>query len=415
VSGRVVDELGEPVANAQVWLQQMRFYQGRRQLVFLSSARTDDTGLYRIASIVPGDYVVVAYFRETWASDDNKETLGYAPSYFPSSANPGDAQRLKVAAGQEATAIDITLVAGRAAAIAGTLTGSDGLPLGGASVSLRQELMGPNGGTMSMVSSTRVAEDGTFTLRNVPPGEYQIGATGSPAGDRPSESASTTIVMSGRDVHGLGLSTNRGGLVTGRLLTDTGAPLPAGALRVITSSAVFERQTSVTPPQEDGLAGPDGQFRRLAPAGPVFIRPSGLRAGWALKQVLVGGRDVTDVPVDVVPNQTLADVTVVISSTLPAVSGRVTDARGPGGPVLLVPADPARWFEASGALRAARPDPSGKFRFENVRAGEYLAIAVDRMEAWQLNDPEFLSPLREKAVRIAVAQEPVAIDLKVIR
>lgn len=414
VSGRVSDELGEPVANAQVWLQQLRFYQGQRKLVFLASARTDDTGLYRISSIAPGDYLVVAYSRETWASDDYKQTFGYAPSYFPSTANPGDAQRLKVVAGQEAGAIDITLVAGRAAAISGTVTAADGSPLSGATVGLAQELMGPNGGTMSMIGNSRAGAEGTFTVRNIPPGEYQLRATGTP-GDRASESASQTIVMSGRDIEGLVLGGNRGGLVTGRLITHSGTPLPPGALRVITTSAIFERSTTSTPPNEDGLAGADGRFTRRAPAGPAFIRPSGLRSGWAVKQVLVGGRDYTDTPIEIVPEQTLADVTVVISNSLPAVSGRVIDARGGGGPVLLVPADPARWFEASGAMRSARPDPSGRFRFDQVRPGDYLALAVDRMEPWQLNDPEFLNPLREKATRIAVAEEPVSIDLQVIR
>ena len=416
VSGRVVDDVGEPVANAQVWLQQMRFYQGRRQLVFIGSGRTDDTGLYRIASIVPGDYVVVAYFRETWASDDNKQTLGYAPSFFPGTAKPGDAQRIKVVAGQEATAIDITLVAGRAASISGTVTASDGVPIPGASVALAQELMGPNGGSMSMIGSTSAAGDGSFTVRNIPPGEYQLRAGGTPGGDRASETVTSTVVLSGRDITGLALGTNRGALITGRLVTDTGAPLPPGALRVITSSATFERSNPQPPPQEDGLAGADGQFKRRTPAGPVFIRPSGLRPGWALKQVIVGGRDYTELPIDMVGEQTLADVTVVVSNTLPAVSGRVTDARGAGGgPVVLVPADPTRWFEASGAMRSARPDPSGRFRFDNVRPGDYLAIAVERMEAWQVNDPEFLAPLREKATRVTVAQEPVTVDLRVIR
>jgi hypothetical protein len=216
-------------------------------------------------------------------------------------------------------------------------------------------------------------------------------------------------------MEGIVLGGNRGGLVTGRIVADTGAGLPPGALRVITSSATFERSTGTTPPTEDGLAGAEGRFTRRAPAGSAFIRASGQPPGWALKQVLIGGRDHTDTPVDIQPEQTLADVTVVISNRLPAVTGRVTDARDGGGPVLLVPADPARWFEASGAMRSARPDHSGKFRFDHVRPGEYFALAVERMETWQLSDPDFLHPLRDKATRISVAEEPVAIDLRVIR
>jgi protocatechuate 3,4-dioxygenase beta subunit len=413
VSGRVSDEAGEGVANAQVWLQQMRFYEGRRKLVPLASARTDDTGLYRIASIAPGEYLVVAYFRETWASDDNKETLGYAPSYYPGTANPGEAQRIKVVAGQEAAAIDVVLVPGRAAAVSGTVIAADGTPLAGASVGLAQEIAGPGGASMSMIGNARAAADGAFVLRSIPPGEYQLRATGT-AGDR-AESASTTVLLTGRDLDGIVLGGNRGGLVTGRIVTDTGGPLPAGALRVMTTSAAFARSTTQTPPIEDGAPGADGRFTRRAPAGAAFIRPSGQPAGWALKQVIVGGRDHTDTPVEIHPEQTLGDVTVVISNRLPPVTGRVTDPGDAGGPVLLVPADPARWLEASGALRSARPDHSGRFRFEHVRPGEYLAVAVERMEAWQLNDPEFLHSVREKATRISVAEEPVSVDLRVVR
>lgn len=414
VSGRVIDETGEPVASAQVWLQQMRFYEGRRKLVPLASARSDDTGLYRIASIAPGDYLVVAYFRETWASDDNTQTLGYAPSYFPGAANPADAQRVRVAAGQEAGAIDIALVAGRAAAISGTVTAADGSPLAGASISLVQEIMGPAGGTTSIIASSRAAADGMFTLRSVSPGEYRLRASGS-SGDRATETASATIVLAGRDLDGVVLGGNRGGLLRGRIVTDTGSPLPAGALRVITTSAGFERSTGSPPPGEDGLAGADGTFTRRAPAGSAFVRTSGQPSGWGLKQVTIGGRDSTDLPIDLMPEQTLADVIVVISNRLPAVSGRVQDPRDAGGPVLLVPADPARWFEASGAMRSARPDRSGRFRFESVRPGDYLILAVERMEPWQVNDPEFLTPLRERATKISVAEEAMSIDLQVVR
>jgi protocatechuate 3,4-dioxygenase beta subunit len=414
VSGRVIDELGEPVANAQVWLQQMRFYEGRRRLVPLASARTDDTGLYRIASIAPGEYLVVAYFRETWASDDNTQTLGYAPSFFPNTAAAAEAQRVKVVAGQEAGAIDIALVAGRAAAISGTVTAFDGAPLAGASVSLGQEITGPNGASMSTIGSTRASADGTFTIRNIPPGEYQLRASGSVA-DRAPEGAAMTVSVSGRDLTGIVVGGNRGGLLMGRLMTDTGAPLPRGALRVITSSATFERSMSSSPPKEDGLAGADGTFTRRTPAGPAFIRISGAPPGWALKQVAIAGRDSTEVPVDIQPEQTIADVTVVVSNRLAAVTGRLAGARDASGTVLLVPAAPALWFEASGALRSARPDRTGGFTFDDVRPGEYLVVAVERMETWQRHDPEFLAPLREKATRIVVAEEPVSIDLQVVR
>jgi protocatechuate 3,4-dioxygenase beta subunit len=67
---------------------------------------------------------------------------------------------------------------------------------------------------------------------------------------------------------------------------------------------------------------------------------------------------------------------------------------------VLFPADSARWLEASGALRSTRPDQSGRYRFDAVRPGEYLLIAVAQMEPWQVNDPEFLAPLRARAAKV---------------
>jgi hypothetical protein len=37
------------------------------------------------------------------------------------------------------------------------------------------------------------------------------------------------------------------------------------------------------------------------------------------------------------------------------------------------------------------------------------------MQAWQLYDPDVLEPLREKATKITVEADPIAMDLKVVR
>src|SRR4051794_17224066 len=109
VSGRLTDEAGEAVSGATVWLQQMQFFHGRKQYVEQTSAQTDDTGLYRISSVPPGEFVLFATFRETWTADDKPaQTLGYAPTYFPGSANPIEAQRIKVTAGHETGGIDFS-------------------------------------------------------------------------------------------------------------------------------------------------------------------------------------------------------------------------------------------------------------------------------------------------------------------
>jgi hypothetical protein len=149
----------------------------------------------------------------------------------------------------------------------------------------------------------------------------------------------------------------------------------------------------------------------------VVLRVSGLPRGWAVKSVDVGGRDCSGLPIDVPAGQSVASVTVVVSSRLPTLTGRVVTANGTAaaGIALLFPADPLRWIEAAANQRIARADSSGRYVFDAVRPGEYFLVAVDSMETWQMNDPDFLGPLRERANKLTIGAEAVTLDLKVVR
>jgi protocatechuate 3,4-dioxygenase beta subunit len=398
---------------------QSQFFRGRRQLVPANMGpgmRTDDTGMYRISPLAPGEYLVMALFRETWVADDkDKQTLGYAPSYYPGTTTVAAAQRIKVVAGQEASAIDFSLVPGRAATISGTVVSADGSPLAGATVGVTQEVTGPGGSSMSMIGNTRAGADGTFKIRDVSPGQYILRASGGES-ERGSQTASLNLSVTGADIDGLILGADAGGLITGRVVTDSGVPLSGSPPTVTASSATFERSPLTVLPAEDGKVGADGRFLRRAATGPAFIRIGGLPLGWALKSVSIGGQDITTAPVEIRAGQTLSDVTIVISNRLPEVTGQVSDQNGrpADGPVLLFPADQERWHEAADAVRSARADQSGKFRFDRVRPGDYLIVAVAHMATWQQYDPEFLAPLRERSTKITVTGEPVTMDLKVV-
>ena len=98
-------------------------------------------------------------------------------------------------------------------------------------------------------------------------------------------------------------------------------------------------------------------------------------------------------------------------------SGRLTDDRGNAvdGTALLFPVDDSKWFDAN-VLRSARPDQSGLFRMETVRPGDYLAVALESVESWQVNDPEFLESVRSRGTRITVREgQPESLTLKVAK
>jgi protocatechuate 3,4-dioxygenase beta subunit len=183
LSGRVVDEFGEPVADAMVMAMRMQYIGGRRRLVNAGrSNQTNDLGQFRLYGLPPGEYYVSATLRAMdLAIGDmmspggpvgSSPSSGYAPTYFPSTPSPADAQRVTVETGQELGSIDIALAPVKLAKISGTVMGSDGKPLSGATVMLmpnmRDTMFFMPGGT------SRTSHDGQFTLSNVVPGDYSL-------------------------------------------------------------------------------------------------------------------------------------------------------------------------------------------------------------------------------------------------
>lgn len=409
ISGRLVDETGEPVPDVRVWPMRREYFRGRRQLVPAgSSGVTDDVGQYRIAGVSPGEYVIMASApRETWVSGPKKETYSYAPSFFPGTATAEHASRVKVEVGQEVPNVDFALTASRAASISGSAMRADGSPLAGGRVSLSFELTGGGGGLSMSISSATVDADGSWRMKNIAPGEYKLNVNHQDR-DRLPERAGTTVTLQGADIEGLTLVADSGGTISGQVVTDDGAAPPSpgsGALRVRADTVSGEFGSFGVPLGEDnGLVGSDSRFTLRGVLGPSVIRVTNLPRGWVIKAIDADDRDFALAPVDIRGGATL-DVRVVVTNKFPAVSGRITDDRGAPseGVVLLVPTDTSRWFDAD-VLRSTRPDQSGLYRLESVRPGEYFAVALESVEGWQVKDPEFLEGVRADGTTVSVRE-----------
>ena len=75
ISGRIVDEFGEPVADAQVSALRSAWVNGRRRLQPAGRmAQTNDLGQYRIYGLAPGEYYVSATLRG--GGDDRDDGVG---------------------------------------------------------------------------------------------------------------------------------------------------------------------------------------------------------------------------------------------------------------------------------------------------------------------------------------------------
>jgi hypothetical protein len=414
IAGRVTDDTGEPMAGARVMAMRSTFFEGRRQLVPTgANGGTDDSGRYRIEGLVPGSYYLLAVVRDTWTYTEDRvdHVIAYAPTFFPGTPSVGEAARISLGIGASVENADFSLASGRAASVSGTAADSHGRPLGGETVYPTVEFRGPSGNEVVAVEgATPVAPDGTFTVRNLPPGDYKLNMHVNETeadGRSRIEDGATSIVLNGANLEHVAITTSIGWSVTGRVTTETGDPpdIDPDRVRVLGAplTGAFEPRKAGGNP-DSGRVKRDWTFAVTRLFGPVRLRVD-LPAGWMLKAVRLDGRDIIDMPLAPKGGDTVADVEVVITNRVTTVLGRIVDEGGApvtDGSLIVFPDDPARWGERSGYVRTARPDQQGDCVVKGLPPGEYLAVAVDYVPEGQWNDPEYLESLRRDAQKLTL-------------
>ena len=420
ISGRVLDDDGDPIAGVTVWVLQTRYIQGRRALVPIGrSARTDIVGQYRLLSLAPGDYAVMATTRETWPLDsDPTQVFGYAPTFYPGTSTAAQAQRVRLGLGQERPAVDFSLVPGRTVRVSGSATSAAGRPLAGETVTVTQEVGGLTMfmGSTAAVGSTQVAGDGTWALSNIPPGEYRVSIRTAARANQPAQEGQLTITVGGADLEGVSLVAGAGGTVRGEVVTDDGSPLPAGLDRLQVRPPFNPNapmMISVLHPDNGRVQG-DGSFEVQGVLRDTVLSIGPLPADWTLKAIEVDGRDMADLPLPVAHGAVLSGVRVVLTRRPAIVRGTLRDERrNPAdGTVVVFAEDSAKWREGSRMVRTGRADRAGSFSLKGLPAGDYFVAAVAQIQEGQWHDPEFLEGLRPRARRITIADaESKQIDL----
>jgi hypothetical protein len=440
VSGRVVDEFGDPVADAQVAAMQLRYMNGRRRPVSAGRpAQTNDLGQFRIWGLPPGEYVVSATLRSFGAPDAqmivgaSQDPTGYAPTFYPGTGSVAEAQRVAVTLGAEASGVEFALLPVRTARISGIVVDAEGKPYVEGNVTLMQTLGGePIGGMMFFPGGGgRLGPDGSFTIANVTPGEYSLQARvrrskikpdGAPPpefmGPGEGDSATTSIVVAGEDISGIVMVATKGARLSGRVTFD---PAPPDAsrlenLRVMGASAGGE-MTMMMMGHQPSPVGADGKFELTGLTGRRLLRAFGA-PGWYLKSVRVDGREMIDTPLEFKGAEEITNVQVVLTQSAAQIAGTVVGSNGQAVKdyaVVLFPDDKDLWGPDSRYFGTARPDQEGKFKLAGLPPASYLIVALEYVDAQEWRDPEFLERLREAATRVSAHEGQIEnVELKLV-
>jgi hypothetical protein len=425
ITGRIVDEYGEPVAGASVQPMQMRYVNGRQQPMMSGGMggmfQTPDTGEFRVWGLAPGEYLIQANLQNggPFETDDR---AGYSTTYYPNASVPSEAQMVRVEVGQTISGIEIMLSPTRTARITGTTVDSRGEPLRSGFVMAMR-----TGETLMVMRSQsgQIKPDGTFTIAGVTPGTYTVRATAPPAaGATAPETLVATVTVSGADVDDVVLMPLQPATVTGRIVFDGPPPTPEpSTMRVMVQ------------PKSPGMAMPlplpgpprvndDFTFEAKAAPGETVVRVFASTPGtqWAMKSIMLDGRDISDDGVMLASGAAVKGVEVVLTNRLQSVSGAITNERGEtvtNVTVFVFPQDPERWIAGPMALAStavARPDQNGRYSIRTLlRPGDYYAVAVEYLDPNRRGgDRSYLEELSRQAVRFTLREaESKALDLRI--
>ena len=429
LGGRITDEFGEPVANATVSALRYSFVAGARRLVPAgqnSRDTTDDQGHFRLFGLPPGDYYVSATLRTGGpeVTDPMGEVSGYAATYFPGTVNVAEASRVTLAVSQENTTINFGLVATKLVKVSGQVLMSDGGPASNGMVML---LPANAGGRPAIAmqqggNGTRVDGDGVFHVSSVAPGRYilqaRAGGFGGPRGPAAAEfeMARMDLTVGTDDVDGLTMVTGPGAILNGNIISDTGEPFDFKPQQLQVAARPGSPDTMAAPGMAAARVGDDWTFSLRNVSDAVLIRTGGSQR-WLLKSVFVNGQDITDVPMEFPPGQTIGGAQIVLTRKVTTLSGQVSDSKNNpvlDATVIIFPADEKLWTYQSRFIKAARPDQDGKYRVTGLPGpGSYLVVALQGLEDGQAGDPEFLASLKDQAAKLELGEgETKSIDVK---
>jgi hypothetical protein len=391
ITGRILDEDGDPVRNVHVQAMRSGYYEGRRQLVPAGNTQTNDLGEYRLYDLPGGKYYVSAVFRSGPQVAAAKER--YLPAYYPASTDPSTAVLLVVPGGAQLQGIDMTLRRGPSVVVRGKIVNAGAIgPTRGASIRLVSR------GSGLMVSTGQFPSGGqadTFEIRGVIPGPYTLVIN--TAAQRRQYTYRQPLDVGSAGIDNLTVTIPPPADLQGDVRVDGQTPINFGGVTVTLRS--FDSPSDSVP----GQVKPDGGFNipGLMP-GRYELSVSGLPAGFYLKSARFGSEEVVDSGLNLTG---AGKLDVLVSPAAAQVDGVVLDGKqqpAKGTLVALIP-DAGRQTRTS-LYKTVRTDDAGRYAILGIAPGSYNLYAFEDIESGAYLDPDFIKPLEKSAEGVTLRE-----------
>jgi Carboxypeptidase regulatory-like domain len=420
ISGRVIDESGEPVLGARVVVERV---DADRRRTTLGAFETDDRGEYRVGGLPAATVIVSATITgETVFLQTGNRTIATPSSrrvLFPNATDDDSAERMIVKPGDERGGVDfvvsaddasnqpfsVTRLAGVAprgpadppdshGIVRGRIVDTDGRAIAHAQVRLA---FAGGRGVLPLTARTAWTDPaGVFGFTEVPAAEMRLTASHAgyfPTGQDGAGSSDPLrfSLQPGQSRDRIELKLAAWGIIEGRVVDERGDPIMDASVQLLQPNYEAGRRvlTGVLPAR---LTDDRGQYRiygvvpgrylvsssigqvatRDVPGYARSFLPGTDDAGTAQYVTVEAGRVISG-----------ADVALVRAATA-RVSGALLDADGhptTGGAVALTPAGSAV------GVRVGARIAEGSFEFLNVPSGRYIiSMSRGRENSWTEGD-----------------------------
>ncbi len=378
ITGRIIDDLGDPVMGAQVSIFFGRIADGKFTFHLTTGAQSNDLGEFRIPNLERGKYIVCAGSR-----------------CYPGLPDGGRASAMDLAPGRDARVEIIAISDAHTVHVRGAVSG---LPAGrGLSVSL---VPSANRGIGMKAFDAPVGPKGTFDIAGVSAGSYQLAADYFESGTR--MSLRVPVEVGNSDSDGLTVSLEAAvirGIVRVEATSGAVPPVPQFAvylrppIELRTSTSISKWTTDH---QSFVLADlVPGTYRLDAtPPLPFYIRSASL-----------GGVDLL-AQADVSISRAAGTLEIVLANDGGSLSGDVAGADGQPAPsgILLLP--------VHGRPRIVNTQPDGHFIVPNLPPGDYSVSAWDHVQDVEYSNSDWMRRYATGTPVTIAASQPSQLSLK---
>lgn len=406
-------------------------------------AKTDDRGVYRIAGLPPGEYVISASEIVTHSDDERggRDTVfeamfsgitSFLNVFYPDATNSENATAINVGMGEEQNDINITLPERGLYKITGTaIARRDKRVLKGASVRIQKkdkteslfsqmaELRINRAGTDEEGSwSFKELPDGVYTITIEPPYEYEKPMTPDDVDGEVRQSAppkrrlsskKQDVTINGGDVTNVVIELSDGATISGAVTFANGQPFPNG-LFVKAEPLLSSSDTEETIGDTSKGAGyvQEGKFIIEAlPPGPVQLSVEFYgNDKYYVRSIKAGSVDLLNSPLNIAEGADVRNVQVIIGDDAATLKGVVKSADGKpaiGASLVLIPADSSRWRARNlhKSFNFTITDTKGEFTITTA-PGEYFIIFLRPGDNAASINPEWIKERSANAQRISL-------------